>query len=327
MAKTKVHKDLSVIIVNYKSWKHLENCLDSLHFSSQKISLEVIVVDNQSNDGNLTEFEKKYDWVRFLENSGNNGFANANNFGAQHANSDYFLFLNPDTIANQEAFEKMWEFAKKHHQVGIISCMQKKPRGGYEKSDRRFPNLFTLFGLTRAFSKIVSSNKAGYTEKEVLYTDWVSGSLVLMSKEWFAQIQGWNEDYWMYYEDMDLSKRVHDANGKIAVLQNSEIIHNHGGASRINMKTASLTKTEVQISKHVYVSHHFVGLERILALLILVIYNLISKFVLAIFGILLFFIPKMRLNVYLWTKILGYYFRSLKRGSWLSSNSMNLKKA
>jgi GT2 family glycosyltransferase len=322
---TKTNKpDVSIVIVNYKSWKHLRNCLESLKFQSDAFSFEIVVVDNQSNDGQLEVFQQEFSQVNFVENSGNNGFANGCNVGADNTQGEYLLFLNPDTIANEEAIRTMWQFAKKNPTAGIVSCLQKKPSGGYEKSIRVFPNFFTLFGLTRAIYKAFNKKKF-LSQDQVLYTDWVSGSVIFISKEWLTQIDGWNEDYWMYYEDMDLCKRVQISNGKVALLESVEIVHNHGGSSRINMKTASLTKTEVQISKHVYVNTHFSRIEKIISLFVLVIYNLISKLILGIFGVLFFFLPKLRLNVYLLSKLVSYYISSLTRQSWLSKHSMNSK--
>lgn len=318
--------DISIIIVNYKSWKHLRNCLNSLkNLNDLSFVYETIVVDNYSDDGNLEKFTKEFSSVQFVLNSGNNGFANGCNFGASKATGDYFLFLNPDTLVNDKALEEILSFAKLNRNVGITSCLQKKKTGGYEKSNRIFPNLVTLFGLTRAIYKLFSKISPE-SINQVLYTDWISGSLVFMSKEWFAQINGWNEDYWMYYEDMDLSKKVQKSNGKVAVLKSVEIIHNHGGASRLNIKTSAITKTEVQISKHIYIQNHFKGVERILSHFILFKVNVFFKLLLAILGVLLFFIPKMRLNVYLFTRIISYYSHCLKNRTWLSKNSMNFKK-
>lgn len=320
--------DVSIIIVNYKSWKHIRNCLQSLNFQSSFYSFEIIVVDNDSNDGVLIDFEREFPNVCFVLNSGNNGFASGCNLGSTHANGDYLLFLNPDTIANEDAILKMWQFAKANPSTGIVSCQQKKIRGGYEKSVRIFPNLFTLFGLTRAIYKRVNRKQLHNKfeiQDDVLFPDWVSGSVVFISKEWLGQIGGWDEDYWMYYEDMDLCKRVQIANGKIALLKSAEIIHNHGGASRINLKTASITKNEVLISKHVYVHNNFKGFEKFSSQLLLVINNIVIKLLSAILGTLLFFIPRMRLNVYLFANCIKYYAASIFRLSWLSKKSMNVK--
>jgi len=318
--------DISIIIVNYKSWKHLSNCLNSLkNLNDFPFVYETIVVDNYSEDGNFEKFTKEFSSVQFVLNSGNNGFANGCNFGASKATGDYFLFLNPDTLVTDKALEEILSFAKLNRNVGITSCLQKKKTGAYEKSNRIFPNLVTLFGITRAIYKLFSKISPE-SINQVLYTDWVSGSLVFISKEWFAQINGWNEDYWMYYEDMDLSKKVQKSNGKVAVLKSVEIIHNHGGASRLNIKTSTITKTEVQISKHIYIQNHFKGVERILSHFILFKVNVFFKLLLAILGVLLFFIPKMQLNVYLFTRIISYYSHCLKNRTWLSKNSMNFNK-
>lgn len=328
MANSTNNTDISIVIVNYKSWKHLRNCLLSLRFQSKEFSFQTIVVDNASNDEQLSSFQTEFPEVDFILNSGNNGFANGCNLGAKHARGEYLLFLNPDTIANEEALLKMWQFAKMNPTVGIVSCEQKKSSGGYEKNKRIFLKFATLFGLTRAIYKSICKKQLAekYAEQEqVLFPDWVSGSVVFMSKEWLEQVDGWNEDYWMYYEDMDLCKRVQYANGKIALLKDVEIIHDHGGASRLNIQTASITKTEVQISKHVYIHNHFKGLENLFGQLLLILSNTIVKLLLAIVGIVLFFVPKMRLNVYLFLKLMRHYGSSLLRMSWLSKRSMNLK--
>lgn len=296
-----------------------------MNFNQDDFSYEIVVVDNQSNDGKLEAFQKDFSSVKFVLNSGNNGFANGCNVGAAKSKGDYLLFLNPDTIANDDAIRNMWTFAKKNPNVGITSCLQKKIKGGYEKIHRNFLSFSTLFGFFRIIKKIFSTHHPD-TNFECTYTDWVSGSVVFMSREWFNQIGGWNEDYWMYYEDMDLSKRVHNANGQVALLNNVEIIHNHGGSSRINIKTASLTKTEVLISKHVFISNHMKGLEKLLSFFVLIISNLFIKILLGFSGVIFFFVPKLRLNVYLSIKMIRYYFKALATQTWLSPNSMNNKK-
>ncbi|MDT7833083.1 glycosyltransferase family 2 protein [Flavobacteriaceae bacterium S356] len=327
MTKKPSNTDVSIIIVNYKSWRHLKNCLEAFKtIQSEVFSFEIIVVDNHSNDGMLDTFSLAFPNVNFKVNIGNNGFANGCNFGAKHAQGEYLFFLNPDTIANEDAIHKLLDFARLHHTVGIVSCHQKNHNGSYEKTERLFPSLFTLFGLTRAIYKKGNQQKIQKQydkHASMIYPDWVSGSVVFMSRKWFDQIQGWNEDYWMYYEDVDICKRVQEANGKIALLQDVEIIHNHGGASRINVKTASITKTEVLISKHVYINNHFKGIDRFLSQLLLVLSNIIFKTVLGIVGLIFFFIPKLRLILNIYLKLVKYYIKALFKGTWLSKRSLN----
>jgi len=316
-------KQVSIIIVNYKSWKHLKDCLDALtHVNQENFTYEVVVVDNKSDDGKLNEFSKKYTQFRFIENSGNNGFANGCNVGAQHSVGAYLLFLNPDTIASESAIDTMLDCLKEHSDIGIVSCNQLNTNGSFEDSDRIFPNTFTLFGLIRAvYRKFKKATKENDT---VLFPNWVSGSVVFISRQWFKKVNGWNEDYWMYFEDVDLSKKVRDLGGEVALLKDVNIIHNHGGASRINIKTSTITKTEVLISKHVYINNHFKGGKRFFLLVLVVLNNVIAKTVLAVIGICFFFIPKLKLGVYLFYELISYYFQSLRKGSWLSKRSMNM---
>ena len=89
------------------------------------------------------------------------------------------------------------------------------------------------------------------------------------------------------------------------------------------MKTASITKTEVLISKHVYLATHFIGLKRFLLLFALVVNTFFSKFLFAIMGVFFFFIPKLKLNIYLFLELLRYYVQAIKKGSWLSKRAMN----
>lgn len=316
-------KDLSIIIVNYKSWKHLTECLDSLtHFQQERFTFEVIVVDNNSDDGKLKEFSEKYRQFKWIENSGNNGFANGCNLGALHSVGQSLLFLNPDTIANETAILTMLKNLNANENFGIVSCNQLNSNGSFEGVDRVFPGPFTLFGLSRAiYRKISNTTKQ---DDEMIFPDWVSGSVVGISRKWFQKINGWNEDYWMYFEDVDLSKKVRDFNGEVVLLKNVNIIHNHGGASRINIHTSKITKSEVLISKHVYIQNHFKGFKRFLLLSLIVFVNLLSKTILAIIGICFFFIPKLKLNLYLFIELIKYYNHALNKGTWLSKRSMNL---
>jgi len=321
--------DISVIIVNYKSWKYLDKCLTSLfQFEKSLFSYEVLVVDNCSNDGYLKEYKDKFPNAQFIENTGNNGFANGCNRGAKEAKGNHLFFLNPDTIANERALFEMLTYAKENEEVGIVSCLQKNDNGFYENIVRFFPSSLTLFGATRALYKFLNykelSNKYNGVE-ELAFPDWVSGSVVFINRSWFQKINGWNEDYWMYYEDVDLSKEVRNQGGDVVLLESAEIQHSHGGASRINFTTASLTKTEVIISKHVYIRNHFYGPLRIFLQLLTVISVSVSRILFGVFGLLFFFIPKMKLQLYIGARVFRYYVSSIYRSTWLSPRSMNYK--
>ena len=315
--------DISIVIVNYKSWNHLFSCLESIqNIKLEYITIEVIVVDNCSNDSKLNVFRNDFPNFSFIENSGNNGFANGCNLGAKNSSGDYLFFLNPDTIISKESILEMYTFLNENKNVGIVSCNQINTSGLYEKNVRFFPDLSTLFGLFRALNKKKLNSKISL-KNDVLYPDWVSGAVLLINRAWFDKISGWDEDFWMYYEDVNLSKKVSNLGGKVALLANTEIIHNHGGSSRINIKTASITKTEVLISKHVYIRHNYTGIKHFILQFLVVMNNLIGKIIATLIGVLFFFIPKLRLNVYLCFNIIEYYSSSVLNKTWLSHRSLN----
>ena len=324
-----VDTDISILIVNYKSWAHLDKCLLSIRkIDNKDIKIEVIIVDNYSNDGNLDKFSVQFPEFSFIDNSENNGFSNGCNTGAKVAKGNYLLFLNPDTILSIEALIKLLDTAKKYPEYKLISCSKINSKGVLEKSNKPFPSLITLFGLTRSLYKFLNRR---FVDDAIIDLDnielpnWISGSLILISREWFDKLEGWNEDYWMYYEDVDLSKRTANLNGKIALIKDASIIHDHGGASRINVKTSALTKSEVIISRHIFIKNNFKGFNKFFSQLLLVNVVLIEKSILAVLGIILFFIPKMLVNVYLFFNILKYYFHVILNGTWLSVRSMNFK--
>ena len=320
---------VSVIIVNYKSWSYLKDCLSSLEkANSNAFDLEVIVVDNCSNDGRLEEFSNQFKNFIFLKNSGNNGFSHGCNFGASKAKGDYLLFLNPDTIAEEDAISKLLATSMQNPEIGIVTCAQVNTNGRLENQVRFFPKMKTFIGLFRFFYKKRIKKKINLyfnAQKEVIYPEWVSGSVVFISKTWYEKVGGWNEDYWMYFEDIDLCKKVDAKGGKVALLRNASIVHSHGGASRINVKTAVLTKTEVKISKHVYIQNHFENWV-VLSQVFLVAYVLISQFIVAIVGSVFFFIPKLRVQLYQLGTLLSYYIGAVMHKTWLSPRSINYLK-
>lgn len=318
--------DISIIIVNYKSWSELNNCLQSIiAINSDRFTLETIVVDNESNDYKINEFKQLFPTVTFIENSGNNGFANGCNLGASIAKGKYLFFLNPDTVINEDAVFKLWKTSYENSNYGIVSCRQTNENYGKYTEIRFFPSFFTLFGYSRVIYRIVNyfhlNNKFNF-HKEIVFPDWVTGAAVFISKEWFASVNGWTEKYWLYFEDVDLCKKIKENNGEICLIRTTNIFHKHGGSTRINIKTKALTKTEVLISKHVYFNEHKSGIIKNCIQIFLLISLLIEKFIFAIIGLVFFFIPKLKVNVYIFINLINYYINAISKKSWISPRSV-----
>lgn len=322
--------DISIIIVNYRGWKALDECLESIDtINSKTFSFEVIVVDNFSNDGQLTAFSEKYSKFTFTENSGNNGFSNGCNVGASKATGNYFLFLNPDTKVTLEALETLLQTAILNPEIGILSCLQINENNVFYNQRNLFPALGRFFGISRSIYRKV--NKTKLEERfnntyDLFYPDWVTGAVIFISRDWFHKIKGWNEDYWLYFEDVDLCKKTSDSGGKVAVTRKATIFHQHGGASRLNVKTKALTKTEVIISKHVYIDNQFYGGTRLFLQSLLILGVISEKIVLSFLSLFLFFIPKLKVNALILKNITVYYFNALKKQTWISPRAMNYMK-
>jgi GT2 family glycosyltransferase len=322
--------DISIIIVNYRGWKALEECLESINvIISRTFSFEVIIVDNFSNDGQFPVFKQKYSKFIFIENSGNNGFSNGCNFGAGIAKGNHFLFLNPDTKLTLEALEILLQTAVSHPEIGILSCLQINENNVFYKQNNLFPALGRFFGISRSlFRKL---NKAKLEKRfnnnnDLFYPDWVTGAVIFISRDWFNKIKGWNEDYWLYFEDVDLCKKISDNGGKVAVTRKATIFHQHGGASRLNVKTKALTKTEVIISKHVYISNQFPTGIKLYLHSLLIIGVLTEKIILSLLSLFLFFIPKLKVNRLMLRNLFLYYFNAIQKRTWISPRAMNYLK-
>ena len=318
--------DLSIIIVCYKGWARLSKCLEVLDsFSGRNFKAEVIIVDNKSDDETIHKIEERFPKFQFIYNHVNGGFANGCNLGAKTAVGEFVLFLNPDTVVAETEVEKLLNQARHNPEFGIVSCRQVNEQGKESISYGTFPSLFNLTGFQRAIFRPRTPH-AAYRTPDISFPDWVSGSVILMRYETFKKESGFDEDFWMYFEDVDICRRIRNTGCEIAVCRNITIEHNHGGSSRINLNTTSLTKTEVHISRHLYISKHKKGFEKFLIQTFLVLNNIISGGVMAIIGLLLFFIPKVFSRTLIFYRLTSYYLGSLLRLSWISPRSVNFQK-
>ena len=318
--------DLSIIIVCHKGWERLYKCLDSLNtFSGTGFTAEVVVVDNKSDDETILLIEKQFPKFSFIRNSVNGGYANGCNLGSRNSDGEFILILNPDTVVTEAEIGNLLNVARQNPDYSIVSCRQVNEKGRECVAYGEFPSVYNLTGFQRALFRRGRQVK-WKPDDEVIFPDWIPGSVVLVKRETYEKLGGLDEDFWMYYEDVDLCKRAANINGKTAFCRNITIEHNHGGSSRINIRTTSLTKTEVHISRHVYISKNKKGMERTLIQAFLVINNLLSAGIAAIPGLLFFFHPKMFSRTIIYIRLIKYYSGSLFRLSWISPMSVNFRK-
>lgn len=313
---------LSIISVNYKSWSVLRKCLQSFKEHPPTVHYEIIVVDNDSQDGQFECFQKEFPNIRLIANTGNHGFSHGCNLGADHATGEYLLFLNPDVILTKsKAIDAMVTFAQKTPKVGITSCRRINPKGQPER-ELAFQHLWLNTGWMRALYKLW--NKKALSLKfpnnaDIWYPDWVSGSVVLIATDLFFSVGKWSQHhFWMYSEDPDLCKRVRQQGKDIALLRHVELKHAHGGSSRRNPQTTAITKSEVVTSHHVFIQKHAKGLNRLALHAFTLSNTLIAWTLRTIISVIVFWTPQFKASLLTLTAIIQYYISALIRGTWKS---------
>ena len=260
---------LSIIIVNYKSWEHLGICLDSIQ-NQKKINPEIIVLDNNSNDSKIDNYKSQYNYVKWIENPKNYGFSKACNIGASNATGKWLLFLNPDTKIPNDCLDKLLNRVKNINNT-IFSIKQLDHKNKNTNAYGIFLNLYSINGIIRFIYRLIfgiSKNKI--SQKTSFSPDWISGSFLLLRQSDYIKIGGWDEDYWMYYEDMDICKRARIFKIHTLFFNDLYCYHYHGKSSRKDFQTKINSKAEVIKSSLIYINKHFDGLyAKLLCLIIL----------------------------------------------------------
>lgn len=239
---------LSIIIVSYNARYFLEQCLCSLDRAVYRQSTEVFVVDNNSPDGSVDYLSEKFPFARFISNAENVGFAKANNQALQQATGKYILFLNPDTIVPEDGFETCIRFMTSNPDAGALGvCMIDGSGCFLQESKRGFPSPWVSFckmcGLTNLFpsSRIFARYYLGHLSPEEQHVvDVLSGAFMMVRKEALDKTGGFDERFFMYAEDIDLSYRIQQAGYKNYYLPDCRIIHFKGESTRKNSRYVKL---------------------------------------------------------------------------------------
>lgn len=231
---------LSVIIINFNVKYFLEQCLLSVSKALENIDGEIIVVDNNSSDGSFDLFKNRFSKIRFIWNKTNVGFAKANNQALQTAKGDYILFLNPDTIIPEDCLGKCIDFIKTKNNEAALGIKMVDGSGKFLKESKRsFPSPVTSFyklaGLSKLFphSKTFSKYHLGnLSEKKNHKVDVLAGAFMMIPKNILEKTGGFDEQFFMYGEDIDLSYRIQKAGFTNYYFAESTIIHFKGESTK-----------------------------------------------------------------------------------------------
>jgi len=229
---------LSIVIVSYNAATVLKQCLQSVEAARQASSfpVDVVVVDNASVDETMQEIPSLFPEIRFIENAENIGFSRACNQGARLCSGEYLLFLNPDTVIPGDCFQKALSFLDLNLNVGALGVRMVDEQGLFLKESKRgFPgpaaSFYKLFGFARLFprSKIFSSYYAGHLKEDQSgEVEALSGAFMIIRTNLFQELDGFDESFFMYAEDIDLSHRVIQAGFSCYYFPSITITHAKG---------------------------------------------------------------------------------------------------
>ncbi|CAI8337236.1 MAG: N-acetylglucosaminyl-diphospho-decaprenol L-rhamnosyltransferase [Flavobacteriaceae bacterium] len=225
---------LSVIIVSYNSSSFLELCLHSVAkaISQLEIESEVIVVDNSSSDDSCEVLNNKFSFVKLIQNDENIGFSKANNLGVSKAKGKYICILNPDTVLQENTFDEILKFYKSNIKVGFVGCQMIDGNGMFLKESKRvIPSIFSSFmkvlGISKFYYSALDKDKRGYI-------DILAGAFMFVEKTIYDSVKGFDEDYFMYGEDIDLSYKALKKGYSNYYLGDVKIIHFKGESTDKN---------------------------------------------------------------------------------------------
>ncbi|MEO0189824.1 MAG: glycosyltransferase [candidate division WOR-3 bacterium] len=232
--------EISIVVVNFNVKHFLEQCLMAIERARYNLNIEVIVVDNASVDGSQAMVRKKFPNVRLIENYKNLGFARANNQALKIARGKYILILNPDTLIQEDTLVILKRFLDEHPEASAVGCKLLNPDGSFQIASRRsLPTPWVAFtkitGLSKIFPKTRLFGQYNLTylscdlEGEV---DVLSGALMLVRSDILRTVGYFDEDYFMYGEDIDLCYRIKKAGGRIYYTPKTKAIHYKGESTK-----------------------------------------------------------------------------------------------
>jgi len=253
--------ELTIVIVSWNVRELLKKCLESIFENRADLALKIIVVDNASKDQTAEMVRANFPQVKLIVNASNLGFAQANNQGIKESQSDYILVLNPDTEIVDSALPTVLDFMKKNEQIGIVGAKHLNPDKTLQPSVRRFPNLPVLFLIFSKIAKIFPNLKtiSHYLAKDFDYQksqpcDQAAGSFLLLRKKMLDQIGLFDEQFFIWFEEVDLCRRAKTAGWGAWYLPTAEIIH-RGGQSFSQQLTLKNQKIFFQ-SAYKYLKKH-----------------------------------------------------------------------
>jgi GT2 family glycosyltransferase len=219
---------VSIVILSYNTSALLKACLQSIYTHIPHTLFEIIVVDNASSDGSREMIKKEFSNVRLILSDMNVGFASGCNLGAREAKGAYLLFLNSDALFQKDSVSPMLSVIEKDEKLGVLGGLLLNHDGSLQRSGGRF---YTLPIAIRVLVGGDIAEMVQYKGSTAEKVDWVSGGFMLVRKKVFDEVQGFDQKFFMYIEDMELCYRMKKAGYEVALYPEAKIIHAGQGSS------------------------------------------------------------------------------------------------
>lgn len=233
--------DVSVIIVNYNTYKYTSKCISTVIKYTKGVSYEIILVDNASSECSPDAFKQEFPSVELIKSATNGGFTGGNNLGVEKAKGDYILLLNSDTELTEDSISNCVQFLKTHEKTGVVSCKLLYPDGTIQKQCQRFPSIkLTMLELFRLHKAIPQPKRGkimqgGFFDcQSSIYCDSVWGTFFMFPKNILARFEG-NKlpgNFFMYAEDMLWCYAIRKLGYDIYYNAGTSLIHKMGGSEQ-----------------------------------------------------------------------------------------------
>jgi GT2 family glycosyltransferase len=250
--------ELSVIIVNYNAREHLENCLESLFENTRLRPIEVWVVDNASSDGSVEMLKERFPQVQVIESNENLGFGAANNEAMRRAKGRYKLLLNNDTIVHPDAIDTMVRIMSERPRVGVLGPLLRNEDGTVQISYGDRVSFFSELSQKRLSARyqaghLKTQRHIESRSREESHPDWVTGACMMLQAELPQEVRFFDENFFMYLEDVDLCERIRQKGFQVLYSPEAELTHLRGKSVEAHSERVALEYRRSQLyfySKH-----------------------------------------------------------------------------
>ncbi len=279
---------VDIVIISYNSRKLTENCINSLINGNESLIKKIILVDNASQDDTVSVIKKKYPSIELILNSENLGYAKAVNIGIKYTNTEIVIISNSDIIYPPGSVQSMVQYINKSLEIGCIAPQQIYPNGAWQRSYGFYPglkhalmDLLFLTSFNNLFKKMFW--KILPIDRNPKYVEYLDGACLFIRKEAFAQLNGFDEDYFFYTEEADFCYRLNRSQWQVVFYPKVKIIHNRGGSSQSNHSDfiKMLIESKILFCKKHYTNFHtklFIKIESYHSIIMKFLWRFISLF-------------------------------------------------